>query len=680
MKWLTLCAFLTLIPSRSFAVLSNFWASSGGYKLPREDSFPRVNCASCTLTRNWDGTTARTFGARNETVSLVLYMTNPSAADLPSVGVRIADFVGPNGAVIPYLPPVSGLEMRPIEVFVARYIPIKGMTQLSWDGSEYEERDVPERFRRPCTVNGRGTCAPNAGTVWTDRPDHDKSLPEMLLPYEAVPAAVFIVPKQSSQAAWFDIWISSTLPPGTYASKITVTEIGQPVRVIPVELQVYDAVLPDAPALSVLPYFSNDDVNYRHTGNRHPGTAAARTLRDSYARLLHRHKVAATFGDDLVNDCGQANVQRPCPEYVDRLKGLTYSAASGYANGPGIGRGDSFYSIGTYGSWSWSRTQTAAFCSAVNGWSSYMGTNFPAVHSFVYLADEPASLADVNRWSTWMATACATAGAYKVGSFVTADWPRVNAEAPRITDAATTSWLSVSSATWVKAQADLVSRGATVWGYNSHPSHTGSIYATEDDGIAPVTIAWAMFKKGVRNWFLWQTTYWTDINNEHTDNDLWNDAVTFGWVTTNDPVKGRTGFQASNGDGVLLYPGTDVTGQMNFNVPGPIASWRLKMLRRGIQDGDYLTLARQKDALTTEAILTRMVPNVLYEHACYETADCSYAYGGRSWTNDPGEWESAREKLLAIFANAPPIPPTPPSNGTYKSDCTCSCNCVMTPL
>lgn len=683
---LILCALLTSIPSLSCAVLSNFWASSGGYKLPREDSYPRVNCTTCTLTRNWDGTTARTFGARNEAVSLVLYMSNPITSDLSGVNVRIADFVGPGGASIPYRPPGNATEMRAVEVYLARYLPIKGITQLSWDGSEYESRDVPERFRRPCTLNARGTCSPNTGTGWNDRPDHDKSLPEILVPYDATPGAVFTVPKLSSQAIWFDVWIASSTPPGTYTSKITVSENALTVRTISVELQVYDAILPDVPFFPTILYFSNDDVNFRHYGARHPGTAAARATRDNYARVIHRHKLVATLGDDLANDCGQANVRKPCPEYIDRLKGISYTRAAGYANGPGIGVGDSVYSIGTYGNWSganWSSTQTFGpngFCTAVSSWSTYMSQNFPAVNAFLYLTDEPSSLQDVAKWSTWIATACVTPGVRNIGSFVTASWPSVARDAKNITDPSTTNWLGASKTAWTAAQAAFDTAGAATWGYNSHPSHTGSIYATEDDGIAPITIPWAAFKLGVRGWFFWQGTYWTDINNEGTLNDIWTDAVTFGWVTATDPVKGRTGYQASNGDGVLLYPGKDVTpGAVNYGINGPLVSWRLKMLRRGIQDADYLTLARRSDPLATEAILTRMMPNVLYEHGCYDATDCTYAYGGRSWTNEPGEWELAREKLLAIFAGgSSPIPPIPPVIPTFKSECTCQC--LMVPI
>lgn len=652
---------IVLIPTLAGAALSNFWISNGSYKLPREDFFPYVNCTTCTITRNWDGVTAKIFGAKNEMVGFVLYMGNATGADIPNVNVSLSSFTGPGGIGIvnPVVPPLSSTEMRPIETFYVRYIQIKGMTQLSWDGTEYEQRDLPERFRRPYTINVNDNAKAIPGTLWTDRPDHDKFLPEMLIPCDLKTCSNYTVSRSSSQAIWFDVWIASGLPAGDYKASITVKEGGIVTRTIPVVLKVYNFTLPDTASLPAIVYMSNENINYRHHGIKYPTTNAANRLtRDNYARFLHRHKFAATIGDQPA-----AGKRYPSDEYKDRLSGVAYSAFNGYAHGPGKDKGEKIYSIETYGKWAdstWSDSVPdgpTGFCTAVSSWSAYFA-NYPDVRAFLYLIDEPANLIDTHKWSTWMKDICALP--HPIGSMVTASWPSVIASAPNVTMPMTTGWLRASSSTWDAAFNTFHTTGAVqAWAYNSHPSHTGSVYATEDDGIAPTTIFWAMHKKRIQGWFFWESTFWFN-NAVGKENDLWNDAITFGYNAITDPVKGRTGFQASNGDGVLLYPGKDVIGSVNYGFDGPIASWRLKMLRRGIQDGDYLALANAASPTVTTVLVNGMVPEVLWEHDCFSVSDCSYAYGGRSWSNSPEIWERARETLALLAEAGPVIPPPPP--------------------
>jgi hypothetical protein len=656
MKRAFIVAGFLLTSSIAHGALSKFWVGDGAYKLPRQDFYPYVNCATCTITRTWDGTTAKLYGAKNETVGFVLYMGNATGADIPEVSVKISSFSGPNGAAI-VAPEVSSMnvtQMRPIEEFYVRYLQIKGMTQLSWDGSEYEQRDLPERFRRPCTTNVNNDCAPNGGTLWTDRPDHDKFIPEILVPYEHVAISSFTVAKSSSQAVWFDVYVGTSLPAGNYTARIDVRESLTVSTSIPVALTVYNFTLPASPSLKAITYMSSYNLNYRHQGTHFPSVGgAAQTTRDHYAQFMKRHRFAAVIGDDLVNNCAQSGKDYPCPEYVSRLNGSLYTPTSGYINGPGIGVGDEVYSIGTYSSWpsaTWSNTLTGGangFCVNVTSWSAFFNTNFPNTKVFLYLQDEPSDLTLVNKWSTWMSTECVQTK--HLNSMFTGNIVSAQSSAPHLDMPVSTSFLGASSATWQTAEDAYQTTGTTqAWAYNSHPSHTGSTFATEDDGMAPVTIFWAMFKKHIQGWFFWESAYWTDTNSGDGDNDPFNDAMTFGFRSSNDSVKGSTGFQYSNGDGVLVYPGKDVIGTVNYGFDGPIASWRLKMLRRGLQDGDYMTLAAQANPAFTTAIVLSMVPEVLWEHGCFTLADCTYAYGGRSWTNDPNTWAVARAGLAAL--------------------------------
>ena len=110
------------------------------------------------------------------------------------------------------------------------------------------------------------------------------------------------------------------------------------------------------------------------------------------------------------------------------------------------------------------------------------------------------------------------------------------------------------------------------------------------------------------------------------------------------------GFNYSNGDGVLMYPGTDlVFPAENRGIDGPIASLRMKHWRRGIQDVQYLALAMQVDPAATQAIIDRLVPRVMWEIGVTDESDPSFVNLPPSWSNDPEVWERGRAELINLI-------------------------------
>src|SRR5262249_37705912 len=159
-----------------------------------------------------------------------------------------------------------------------------------------------------------------------------------------------------------------------------------------------------------------------------------------------------------------------------------------------------------------------------------------------------------------------------------------------------TTWFDVGdTSTWQNAANAQAAAGKEFFMYNGRRPSQGS-FATEDDGVALRELAWAQYKKGINRWFFWESCYYNDTQSGRGQNDLFHSAQTFGGYTSTDAVTGRTGWNYSNGDGVLFYPGTDtVFPADSYNIKGPIASLRLKHWRRGIQDVDYINLARAID-------------------------------------------------------------------------------------
>jgi len=185
--------------------------------------------------------------------------------------------------------------------------------------------------------------------------------------------------------------------------------------------------------------------------------------------------------------------------------------------------------------------------------------------------------------------------------------------------------------------------------YNGSRPATGST-ATEDDGVALRERAWAQYKLKVNRWFFWETTYYNDYQGGTGEINVFQSAHTFGSVGAVDPVLGQTGWNYSNGDGVLFYPGTDlVYPSDSYGVDGPFASLRLKDWRRGLQDVDYLTLAAAVNPSAVQALVNAMVPKAAWEYGVDSPSDPTYVHTDISWSDDPQVWERARTQLAELI-------------------------------
>ena len=118
----------------------------------------------------------------------------------------------------------------------------------------------------------------------------------------------------------------------------------------------------------------------------------------------------------------------------------------------------------------------------------------------------------------------------------------------------------------------------------------------------PLWINWVNRIEGL---LYWQMTYWCDVS------DVWTDARTIRW-----------GGHVFNGEGSLVYPGNAV----GYN--GPIVSARLKALRDGMEDYEYLKLLASLAGTGTADSVARMVGTTFF-----------------SWSHSAATIHEARETL-----------------------------------
>jgi hypothetical protein len=192
-----------------------------------------------------------------------------------------------------------------------------------------------------------------------------------------------------------------------------------------------------------------------------------------------------------------------------------------------------------------------------------------------------------------------------------------------------------------------------IYMYNGKRPANGS-FATEDDGVALRELAWAQYKKNVDRWYYWEATYYNDYQGGRGETNVFQTAATFSGAISNSASLGQTGWNHSNGDGLLFYPGTDtVFPAESLGLEGPVASLRLKHWRRGIQDVDYIALAHAVNPALTQAVVNRMVPKALWDYGIANPSDPTYVRTDISWSIDPEDWEQARADLANIIEGKP---------------------------
>ncbi len=643
--------------------ISAVWANDGGDKVLREERRASggnsIVPAHGVVNTVWDGKQINLFAARNEVVSFNLVIE--SSAGASGVSVALESLAGPAGAVIQsraaHGDQVFDYTGRNIELFKVGYLPIKGLSMLSYEMND--ERWIPSKVRRPFTIARYGKTArtePVRGKDgWADRPGADKHFPEIAVPLETTPS--FDVAAGTSQSIWADIYVPKSAATGIYEGTLQITERGSPPRVVPVTLAVRNFALPDTPSAVAISAVGNYDISERFLGidSRFADYGNAHYKRllpvlERYWQMLHRHRVVP-MSDEV------HGIAPPSADSIARVKGTMYSAAKGY-DGPGKDTGDSAFFIGPYGSWKWNKGNQAEFNKQTDAWMTWFAVNAPRTRKYIYLIDEPNlnDAAATRQINDWLDKIAANPGiGRRLPTFVTAPAPLGREKIPRTSVLA--SWYSVAdTASYQRAVNDHLTAASMneVWQYNGKRPATGS-FAIEDDGTALRALQWAAYKKGIAGWFFWNVSYYYDYQSDAGRTDVWRQAKTFGAPPKPNPANGEASPTYGNGDGVLAYPGVDrlFPGAPVPGLHGPVASLRLKLWRRGIQDIDYLTLAKARNPDATQWLVEKMVPKVLWETGIYNPQNPTYQFGGQGdgigWTINPDDWENARKQLADII-------------------------------
>jgi hypothetical protein len=525
------------------------------------------------------GQPVRTFAMRSESIALQV-VVEAGAQALSGVTVELRRLTELGGASIERIDlpkeQVGGVVGRPIEAFVEHFVNVRrasgGKTageSLGWE---------------------RGAAPPAGGWIGP--------VPDALVPVEVAPRwapyPLHVAPRTNG-IVWIDVNVPPDQPPGHYRGTIDVRTPSAVLALLPVEIDVVEARLPDRGPRALV-FFDPEEIA------RRAGPAA-----EEHAwKVLRAHRVTPLHDALRPEDVARAR---------EALDGSLYTSARGYL-GAGQGAGDGVLCIGAYGAMGDptpdNLDRVARIARAV--------ADIGAVSEILYADDEDCGSPRGERWRTLLR-----------GS--------PDADLRRVRVARTCSErtsrppvdVSMALAAFDAAAANDAARlDRELWVYNGVLPRTGA-FLLDVDAVSPRVNGWLAAMLGVPAWFYWDATHWYDrhgrvpVDPFEDPESLHNDDGD--WV---------------NGDGVLLYPGSqrDAFAAHSLGFEGVVASIRLKNWRRGLEDAGYLELARTLDAQRADAVARALVP------AAFGEAPDG---GAQAWSRRGISFFTARRALLDII-------------------------------
>lgn len=545
----------------------------------------------------WDGKTIRVFGLRNEIVGFQLIL-EARGTGAPRVNVRL-DSLTMDGTSIrnaPLSPDPFDFRGRSIELFLEHYVHVTERSDW-WLASA---RPLPDDLH----------------TGW---------IPDALIPFTApgprgggvVP---FSIPAGQLQGVWVDVCIPPTVPSGLYHGAMRVLEDSVTTFTVPIELRVYDPVLPDTTHFHNHFFWGWPTIAARHGVER--DSPRYWEIFHAYAKVFHRHRL------DLID--GSRTPEEFRAHLAPYYTGRAFTPERGYA-GPGTGVGQQTYSIGTYDQptdgWrsGFYPDTPGAWQHASDVWEGWFRENAPMTWRFKYMEDEPpySHWPEIRKKGLWIRQGKGIGKA--LGTHVTT---RMGEDLT----GAISIWMTGGHAGWVDSGGttgfdlprvrERQAAGDRVGFYNGQrPSYADPL--TLDNFAADARVnPWIAWKYHADMYFVWETAFYAD-----GDRNAWQQVVA----------------------GSLIYTGEDRKfPDDSRGLAGPVVSLRLKNLRRGFQDYEYLWLA-QRQGIATRPFVDPVVPAAFND---YNGSTFTNQSDQPLWARYGVQFEKSRRALAEALQHA----------------------------
>lgn len=559
----------------------------------------------------WDGAANRVHvrAARNEIVAFQLIIERSGDAPLADVAVTMGEVAGPGGKRLP---------AGNVDLFKVWYVNVRKRSaqDYSLGTGWYPDALIPFR--------GRGKLFPRSFITSFDIPDQLNN----------------IGPQQRNQAVWIDIYVPrlrELAPPGRYTSMVHVkSSAGE--STAEVQLDVWDFALPDENHLG-------GDI---HTDTELHTFDPELELR--YYQLLRRHRtVVGEIGYAPELEISGTEVKIDWTNYDQRLSryldGRAFTSTFGY-DGPGYGvplellvlpfdvyPTNVYYTsrnIGfAYGKeWKFyrpwpvelpragvTREYTAIWRNTFRAFEDHFASHPQWSHTkpivFLLSLDESYDEPSIRQF-LYYGGLMKEAGAKHLKFRIDGSYPMDTMD--RLAKVVDISILGVRSYVPERVR-QLRDKGVEDWFYTGMGNQDG-------DPLGCRALAWVSWKYGARSWAIWEM----DFNSLRA------------WMYPETYTE-RDG-EVQNGQGFLIYRGE------TMGLEEPVASIRLKLMRRGAQDYEYFWLLSQQKNGKTQA-------DEIANSVIYEALGNDGAWGSPSmWNHNSENWDRGRIKMGELIGNA----------------------------
>lgn len=427
----------------------------------------------------------------------------------------------------------------------------------------------------------------------------------------ALVAQPFDLPANETHGFWIDLHVLPGAPAGEYKTNFVLTAPGEKAVTIPANLKVWDFALPAVPAMQSSFGSPAERMHAYYAQLVKEGKAKPVTNWDAVetqcAQLLAEHRINATPPTDLLLPVRQADGTFQVPDA--KLKELARFIDRYHVNVLEVSK--SFIINGIKDPVA-EREKLAARLKPFD--LAAQKLNRPNLAFCIYLLDEPndpEAYAYIRLWGKAIRDA---RSAVKV--MVT---EQTDPDKPGLGDlhGAVDIWCPLFPLFDPQGAAKRQALGETIWAYTAlcqrNPTPWWQIDYPLLNYRVPSWIAWRYRIRGL--------LYWGGMSYWRQTPDPWNDPWTYGHKKTPEAKD-----LVYNGEGTLVYPGRVV------GFDGIAPSLRLKALRDGIQDYDYLAILEQR-GLAAEA-----------DKIVQPLAESWF-----KWNPDPAAYDRARAQLAELI-------------------------------
>ena len=499
--------------------------------------------------------------------------------------------------------------------------------------------------------------------VPANSPTNDGRIPDALIPfidpYTNNPVgAPFNVSAGLNQPIWLDVFIPKNTVAGTYTGNVTVTATGQAAVNVPITLIVWNFVLPDMNVVTTYFQMHADNLINYHGGiyTCSGGScwmnwdASARALVKRYEELAHAHRID-TGQNFIVSPTNGCTIPTNWTAYDASMQ--PYMDGTYWSDGVPSGRLNAPFSPGA--TWGLETCTQAQYTALSAAWAAHLKAKGWFSRAIVFALDEPdpSSFPAIAQHSQWL----------QAGD---PDWKAqvMDTTAARTSNVATLNpalgiydtalawydkWWQQGSDLYGRAEwQNLFAQNIKLWFYESNAqSIPYPTYATNTLlGMEPQMMHWGAWYEYASGFLLWETLYWDNTN-------PWGPNTIFG----------------KTGDGILIYPGNH-NGVLaprgspaDVAIHGPIPSYRLKMIREGLQDWALFKLADQSGQT---AYARAQVAQAYGQLGGCTWTGCKKVNGQFFWLTDANLMQQIRHNIAqAIMGGGGTSTPTPTATATH---------------